>query len=68
MQHNCMITMLFRIRPSQGCGPFRVHSIEDYYMFTSVVDIVNTWPTEVRQAFAIFKSPMFYIPAVILLR
>ncbi|CAH1794986.1 unnamed protein product [Owenia fusiformis] len=55
------------IKPSKGCSPFRIHSSESYTMWSTIGDLVNSWPGLPQQIFTFLGSPGFYIPFVIVL-
>ncbi|XP_064610128.1 transmembrane channel-like protein 7 isoform X2 [Liolophura sinensis] len=56
-----------RIPPSQSCGPFRVYSEPEYYMFHSLTNLIQTFSDTTRDFFYFFGSVAFYVPAIILL-
>lgn len=43
--------MISKIRPSPGCGPFRVYSREDYIMFDAVTNMIGDWAKELKDIF-----------------
>ncbi|XP_045213261.2 transmembrane channel-like protein 7 isoform X2 [Mercenaria mercenaria] len=45
-----IIFMIGRIPPSQGCGPFRVHSSQEYIMFDAVTNLVDSF-AEAKEVF-----------------
>ncbi|KAH3871112.1 hypothetical protein DPMN_034306 [Dreissena polymorpha] len=43
--------MVGKLHPSQGCGPFRVYSRDNYIMFDVVSNMVDEWPSKARSTF-----------------
>nr|UYL70871.1 Tmc487a [Platynereis dumerilii] len=66
----CLIPALytmFRIPPSQGCGPYRIYSRSNYVMFSTLTDTISSWPTVLQQIFMFLTSWMFYLPMTVIL-
>ncbi|ELT96458.1 hypothetical protein CAPTEDRAFT_150917 [Capitella teleta] len=51
----------------QGCGPFRIYSSREFFMFESFSDLVSTLPNLIRDIFYFCGSWLFYVSVLIVL-
>ena len=56
-----------KIPPSKSCGPFRIYSGDSHYMFSTVGNLIMSWPSQVRAIIFWIGSPSFIVPLIILL-
>ncbi|XP_005112282.2 transmembrane channel-like protein 7 [Aplysia californica] len=59
--------MIGNIQPSKSCGPFRLYSSDQYVMFDTVSNQVNSWPSTPRNIVKYFGTVAFFLPAFLVL-
>ena len=56
------------MQPSVSCGPWRVYTKEEYFMYMSVSDIVSTAPQLWQTILTFLTSWLFYVPMLVVMR
>lgn len=65
----CTFLVLFphSIGPSKSCGPFRLYSQEKYYVWSSIINIISSWPKGLSTVLFFLGTAAFFIPVIVVL-
>lgn len=53
--------------PSKGCGPFRIYSKPDFYIFDTVSNLILSWPTLAKDIFFWIVTPPVLVPLIVII-
>lgn len=53
--------------PSRGCGPFRIYSNKEFYIFNTLSNLILSWPSIITKIFFWIVTPPVLVPLIVII-